>query len=309
MAAERPDPLAALISLLRPQTVASKLISGAGRWSIQYQRQEHASFCLVLAGACFFAADGLGVIELQKGDFVFLPETPGFTLARDLRFEPTPTVPTSAHEVRHGSASGRVSMRMLGGYFRFDRANAPLVIKLLPPVVHIQRDAIGGARVRRIVELIVEEANTHRPGREPILDRLVEVLIIESLRFRVAGAQEHGLIAGLSDAALARALRAVHADVARRWTVAELARTAGMSRAVFAERFAQTVGMPPMQYVLEWRVAMAKHLLLRERLGIAEVAEKVGYESSTGFSTAFSRLTGCSPRDFALSERGKADRP
>jgi len=301
VAAEWPGPLAALISLLRPQTVASKLVIGAGQWSVRYQRQPHASFCLVLSGACFLAADGVGVLELKPGDFIFLPETPGFTLARDLRFKPKQTVPTSAPEARHGSASGRVSMRMLGGYFRLDHANAPLVIKLLPPVVHIRRDETGAARVRRIVELIVEEA---------ILDRLVEVLIIESLRFRVtsAAAQEHGLIAGLSDPALARALRGVHADIARRWTVAELARTAGMSRAVFAERFAQTVGMPPMQYVLEWRIAMAKDLLRRAQLGIAEVAEKVGYESTSGFSTAFSRSTGRSPRDFASATADHPDR-
>jgi AraC-like DNA-binding protein len=109
------------------------------------------------------------------------------------------------------------------------------------------------------------------------------------------------LLAGLSDPALARPLREIHADVARRWTVAELARAACMSRAVFAERFARTVGMPPMQYLLEWRMAIAKDLLRHERPPLGEVAERVGYRSASAFSTAFTRLTGCPPGEFARS--------
>jgi AraC-like DNA-binding protein len=109
------------------------------------------------------------------------------------------------------------------------------------------------------------------------------------------------LLAGLSDPALARALHEIHADLARRWTVEQLARTAGMSRAVFAERFARKVGMPPMQYLLEWRMALAKDLLRGERPALTEVAEKTGYQSASAFSTAFTRLTGRSPSEFARS--------
>jgi AraC-like DNA-binding protein len=131
--------------------------------------------------------------------------------------------------------------------------------------------------------------DTHRLGRDLILERLVQVLLVEALRFRPASAarQEQGLLAGLSDPALARSLHGIHVDVARRWTVAELARTAGMSRAVFAERFARKVGMSPMQYLLEWRMAIAKDKLRRERPPLAEVAERVGYQSASAFSTAF----------------------
>ena len=90
-------------------------------------------------------------------------------------------------------------------------------------------------------------------------------------------------------------------DVARRWTVEQLARTAGMSRAVFAERFSRKIGMPPMRYLLEWRVALAKDMLRRERVSLADVAERVGYQSASAFSTAFTRLTGESPSRFARS--------
>ena len=297
------DSLAAIISLLRPRTVLSKIVSGAGKWSSRYARYEDPVFCLILEGSCTLAVDDVGVFELQAGDFVLLPETPGFTLASDRDMTPTPAAPVAAREVRHGAATGPATMRMLGGYFQFDRANAPFLVRLLPLAVHIRRDEAGATRVRRIVELIVEEAGGNYPGGDLILVRLVEVLLIEALRVRSISAakQEQGLLAGLFDPALARALRGIHADASRRWTVAELARTAYMSRAVFAERFAQKVGMPPMQYLLEWRMAIAKDMLRRDDAPLAEVAKGVGYQSASAFSTAFTRLTGCSPSVFARS--------
>lgn len=298
---ETSDPLAAIISLLRPQTILSKIVSGAGKWSIRKARYEDPAFCLILDGSCFLDPDGVGALALEEGDFVLLPEMPSFTLASDPGISPRLVPFSDSRESRYGTRSGPATMRMLGGYFRFDRANAPLLVKLLPSVVHIRRDEAGAARVRRIVELIGEEADAQRPGRDLILERLVEVLLVEALRFRSASAakEEQGLLAGLSDPALARSLREIHVDVARRWTVEALARAAGMSRAVFAERFARKVGMPPMQYLLEWRMAIAKDLLRRERPVLAEVAERVGYQSASAFSAAFTRLTGRSPSEFA----------
>jgi AraC-like DNA-binding protein len=296
------EPLATLIALLCPQTVLSKVVSGAGKWSVRFAPYEDPAFCIVLEGTCFLELDGVGVLELEQGDFILLPATPGFTLASDLAVTPKLTTPTPLdHETRHGTKSCPAEMRMLGGYFRFDRANGALLTRLLPKVIHVRREDKGSTRLRRIVELIGDEATSARPGRDQILERLVQVLLIEALRYRPAATtkQEQGLLAGLADAALARPLRGIHDDVARRWTVAELARSAGMSRAVFAERFARTVGMPPMQYLVEWRMAVAKDLLRRERVPLAEVAERVGYQSQSAFSTAFTRHAGVPPSEFA----------
>lgn len=105
---------------------------------------------------------------------------PSFTLASDPKLNPTPVDLDPSRETHYGSASEPVTMRMLGGYFRFDRANAPLLVKLLPPVVHVRREEPGATRLRQIVELIGEEANTDRPERVLILERLVEVLLVEA---------------------------------------------------------------------------------------------------------------------------------
>jgi AraC-like DNA-binding protein len=293
------DPLAIIISLLRPQTVFAKIINGAGKWSIRKPRYEDPAFCLLLDGSCFLDLDGVGSLELREGDFVLLPAMPSFTLASDLSIKPKLLDFDHADETQHGA--GPVTMRMLGGYFRFDRANAQLLVRLLPSVVHVRREEPGAARLHRIVELIDEEVHAEGAGRDLILERLVEVLLVEALRFRSVSAarEEQGLLAGLADPALARTLREIHVDVARHWTVEQLARAAGMSRAVFAERFTRKIGMPPMQYLLEWRVALAKDILRRERPSLAELAERVGYQSASAFSAAFTRLTGRSPSEFA----------
>ena len=303
---ESSDPLAAVISLLRPQTVLSKGITGAGRWSVRYPAHEYPGFCLMLEGTCFLDLDGVGVVKLEAGDFILIPALPGFTMASDLsvkaKLMPQTTPPGP---LRHGHQEGPPTMRQLGGYFRFDRANADLAVRFLPSVIHIRCDDPGATRLHRIVELISEETSARRPGRELVLERLVEVVLLEALRFRPAAAasQERGLLAGLADPALARALRRLHDDVARRWTVADLARTAGMSRAAFAERFTRTVGMPPMEYLLEWRIAIAKDVLRRDRTPLTQVAEMIGYQSASAFSTAFTRHAGCSPSGFARSLR------
>ncbi|WP_273736381.1 AraC family transcriptional regulator [Mycolicibacterium septicum] len=300
------DPLETVIPLLRPQVVLSKVVSGAGDWSIRKPRYADPSFCLMLAGNCWLSPDGIDPVELFAGDFLLLPETPSFVMASDPALAPTDVELHPTADSHYGPADGPEPMRMLGGYFRFDRANARLLVKLLPPTILIRHDESGSARLNRIVELITDEAIAQRPCREPILERLVEVLLIEACRFRTERptAGENGLIAGLSDPQLAGALREIHDGVAEHWTVEKLARTANMSRAVFAERFANTIGMPPMQYVLEWRVALAKDMLQSERLSIGEIAARTGYQSASAFTTAFTRVTGRSPREYA---RGSGD--
>ncbi|MDT5340244.1 MAG: hypothetical protein QOD90_5749, partial [Mycobacterium sp.] len=137
------------------------------------------------------------------------------------------------------------------------------------------------------------------------LKRLVEVLLIEATRLPAApdlGSGGRGLIAGLADPVLAPALREMHADVARGWTVEHLAGVASVSRAVFAQRFSRTVGLTPMQYLLEWRVALAKDLLRTERPAVTQLAQRVGYQSATAFTTAFTRVAGCSPSEYARSD-------
>ncbi|MBV5246126.1 AraC family transcriptional regulator [Mycolicibacterium sp. PAM1] len=291
-----------LMSLLRPEAVLSKVITGAGSWGVRKPRYGDPAFCLMLEGSCVLDADGLDSIALSQGDFLLLPETPEFTLSAGREATPSFSALDHSPHTRHGDASAPVTMRMLGGYFRFDPANAALLVALLPPVIHVRGGDPDAPRLTRLVELIAEEADADGACRDAILQRLVEVLLIEAARVQSApdlAGPHRGLITGLADPVLAPALRALHADIAHGWTVEGLARTASVSRAVFAQKFTRAMGLTPMQYLLEWRVAVAKDLMRSERLSIAQLAQRVGYQSATAFTTAFTRVAGAPPTEFA----------
>jgi AraC-like DNA-binding protein len=293
------DPLSEVIALLEPRAVFSKRISGAGRWGIRYSAFGQPSFCAVLDGSCRLAVDGHRPLTLAAGDFVLLPATPGFTMSG---FEPSraerldPQAASRAFgEVRHGRRGGRPDVRLLGGWFEFASPDAALLVSLLPAVVHVR----GVERLPVLVRLVGDEAGERRPGRERMLSRLVEVLLIESLRAAPGDDAPPGLLRGLADAQLAPALRQMHAQFGRAWTVTQLAKTAALSRSAFFDRFLRTVGVPPMEYLQAWRIAVAKGLLRKPGASLSEVAEQVGYGSASTFSTAFSRRAGMPPRRFA----------
>lgn len=293
------DPLSEVITLLRPRTVFAKGISGAGPWAVRYAEFGQPSFCIVIEGRCRLAVDGAAPVTLEAGDFVLLPATPGFTMsslepATPVRFDPKLT-PTPTGEVRHGRRDGRPDVRLLGGGFLFDSPDAGLLVSLLPTLLHVR----GVDRLTTLVHFLGEESREERPGRDLVLSRLVEVMLIETLRAAPGERAPPGLLRGLSDARLAVAIRQMHGDPARAWTVAELARKAALSRSAFFDRFTRAVGLAPMEYLLAWRMALAKDLLRRGQAAVAEVAERVGYSSASTFSTAFSRHVGQPPGRFA----------
>jgi len=295
------DPLSEVITLIRPQTVVSRIISGAGCWSVRYSDFGQPSFCTVLEGRCRLAVDGQAALTLEEGDFVLLPATPGFTLSGVETAEPEDRDPKAeiglTDEIRHGRADGPADMRMLGGYFIFGSPDESLLTSLLPTVVHVS----GADRLGVLVRLVGEESSAMKPGRDLLLRRLVEILLIEALRSTPSKNAPPGLLRGLADERLVQAIRQMHADPATPWTVAQLASKASLSRSAFFERFTRVVGQPPMEYLLAWRMALAKEMLCRQNLSISQVAERVGYGSASTFSTAFSRHMGQPPRRYSQS--------
>lgn len=296
------DPLSEVITLLRPRTVFSKGISGAGRWGVRYSAFGQPSFSAVLEGRCLLAVDGEDVVTLEAGDFVLLPATPGFTMSGFEPVTPKPMDPkvssVQTGDVRHGTPNGAPDVRLLGGYFVFDSPDATLLVSLLPALVHVR----GAGRLSQLVRLVSEESKEQRSGRDLVLTRLIEVLLVEALRSAAGERAPPGLLRGLADPKLALAIRHMHRDPARALTVAELAKKAALSRSAFFERFTRAVGLPPMEYLLAWRMAVAKQLLRRKDVGLAEIAERLGYGSASAFSTAFSRSVGQAPGRYARQQ-------
>lgn len=293
------DPLSQVIELLRPRTVFSKGISGAGPWAVRYSEFGQPGFCAIFEGRCRLAVDGEEPVELEQGDFVLLPATPAFTMssiepAAPKRIDPKVT-PAPIDDVRHGRADGPPDVRLLGGYFVFGSPDAALLVSLLPSMIHVR----GIQRLSLLVSLVGEEASTANVGRDLVLSRLVELLLIEALRTSQGNSASPGLLRGLADSRVAEALRLMHGDTERSWTVADLATESGMSRSAFFDRFSRTVGLPPMEYLLAWRMAVAKDLLRSGGIALEEVARRVGYGSGSTFSTAFSRYVGQPPGRYA----------
>ncbi|MBN8233459.1 AraC family transcriptional regulator [Corallococcus macrosporus] len=297
------DPLAEVVTLLQPGAPFSKLVSAAGRWRVRRAEAGRPFYCAVLMGRMRLAIDGREPVILEKGDFVLVPAAFDFTTTS---VEPpkgkqeTPRLVLPDGEIRNGEHHGPPDVRLMVGYCVFASPDASLLVSLLPQFVLVR----GEPRLASLVELLREESRERRPARDVILARLMEVLLIEALRSTAGTAASPGLLRGLADERLAVAIRRMHEHPTRAWTVAQLAKEAALSRSTFFERFSRAVGVAPMEYLLGWRMALAKDLLRRKKeVTVAEVAEQVGYGSASTFSVAFTRHVGLPPTHYA---RGQA---
>lgn len=293
------DPLSDVIALLRPNTAISKPISGRGAWAVRYAAHDAPGFTIILKGECWIAFEGEEPLKLETGAFLLLPSTPAFTLSNDPGMAGTPTDPMDV-PVRHGEQEGEADFESLGGTFRIEAANAPLLLALLPRMIHVPPSEGRSARLGRLIDIIAEECHGAAPGKDMMLQRMLEVLLIEALRSQeTMGEGRAGLLHGMRDPALARVLAAMHADVRADWTVASLAHIAGQSRSAFAARFGAILGCGPIEYLARWRMALAKDALLRGAKTLDRIADDIGYESASAFSTAFRKRLGCPPGQFA----------
>jgi hypothetical protein len=147
------DPLADVVTLLRPRAVFSKGIEGAGRWAVRYAAFGEPSFCAVFEGRCRLAVDGEDARMLVAGDFVLLPATPAFTLSSPepgmARHIDPRAAPAPEQDVRHGRRDGPPDVRLLGGYFAFASPDAALLVSLLPALVHLGGVERGWSARRR----------------------------------------------------------------------------------------------------------------------------------------------------------------
>lgn len=293
------DPLAEVVTLLQPGAPFSKVVGGAGSWRVRRSEAGQPFYCVILDGACRLAVDGREPMVLQQGDFVLIPSAYGFATSSlgTPMAEGTETAPVALAngEFRLGVQSGPPDVLLLVGHCVFGSPDAALLVSLLPQLVHVR----GEKRLATLVQLVGEESRGQRPARDVILARLLEVLLIEALRSTAGTAASPGLLRGLADERLAVAIRRMHENPTRPWRVKQLAKEAALSRSAFFERFKRAVGLAPMEYLLAWRMALAKNLLWREEGGVADVAQRVGYSSASAFSVAFTRYVGLPPTQYA----------
>ncbi|URX63182.1 AraC family transcriptional regulator [Luteibacter anthropi] len=294
------DPLAEVVALLQPRAGITKRVCGAGRWRVRRTEVGQPFYAVILEGTSWLFREGKEPTVLREGDFVLIPAAQDFTMTS---FDPptaeeaeVPPLVLAPGEIWLGTPGVPPDVRSLIGHCSFESADASLLVSLMPEVVLVR----DGGRLAALVGLVRDEFRAERPARDVVLTRLLEVLLIEVLRSTMDVTASPGLLRGLADVRLAAAIRRMHERPTQAWTVAQLAKEAALSRSTFFERFNRAVGMAPMEYLLAWRMALAKHMLGGKEASVSEVAQRVGYGSASTFSVAFTRYVGVAPSRYAV---------
>jgi AraC-like DNA-binding protein len=298
------DPLSQIISLLKPQAIFWRVVEAHDAWTIAFRPTNIVVFGQVIEGACHVEREDGIRFDLEAGDFMLMTAPPNWTIAAfgggiAVDFGAVLEDPGLLLSPTHSSQI----TRFMAGNFAFSAANRDLISTLMLPIIHVRSNEIAAARLGELLATFGDEAIADRPGRSLMLDRFLELILIEALRYRPAdlGEGRSSLLAGLADPKIGNAIRIMHADTKRPWTLAALAREVGMSRSAFASRFNETVGVPPIEYLANWRMTLAKSALASSEVPMIDIAEMAGYQSVSAFSTAFKRETGQSPTLYVRS--------
>ena len=310
---EARDPLRDVLALARPQTVAPVPLRATSPWGMRFSPFPHVKLGVIVEGECWLCVDGLEPLFLSAGDFYLLGNPPPYGLGSSIEAararDPQCSLGTARSSKGAGSVTGSTTYTCSVD-FEFYGSDASTLFSALPAAMLVRADAPDGRALWNIATLLVQEIETHKAGRSLILENLAQMLLVYMLRSRACTADEPlGWLASVADDGIGAALRALHAEPRHRWTLDELARTAMMSRSTFATAFRRRVGRPPLDYLIEWRMQLAR-AELRSSDSLTTIAGAIGYQSESAFSTAFRRVVGMSPREFRASQQNypKGDR-
>jgi AraC-like DNA-binding protein len=305
------DPLSDVLRAVRLDGAYFYPVEATGRWCVEAApaRQlvprimpdtEHLiSYHLISEGGCWGGLLGEELIALETGDVVLFPHGDAHVMSSSpARLHGVPLHREAAARypntfVLGDGTAGNTSL--LCGFLGCDLRPFNPLLTALPRQVHIR--GMSGSWSGSSTRMLLEEVQHGRAGAEGILTRLAELMFIEVVRryLEELPNSQTGWLAGLRDEVVGRALTLLHQRPAHPWTLIELAQEVAASRSRLAERFAELVGQPPMQYLAQWRMQLAASQLVQGRKKLAAIASDVGYDSEAAFSRAFKRATGQSP--------------
>ncbi|HVN90180.1 MAG TPA: AraC family transcriptional regulator [Candidatus Binataceae bacterium] len=265
----------------------------------------------ILEGELHFRVEceGAETFSLGPGEVILLPRNDVHLMGSDLNVRPVlasdllqPPKGGGLFSIRHGGNGVRT--QMICGFLGCDTAESSPLISTLPSALKLELQRGATAEwVHSTFQYAAEEVATGRPGSETVLAKLSELLFVEAVRRYAETLPEGqtGWLAGLRDTHVARALALIHRDITRAWTVDDLGREVGLSRSALADRFTRLIGMPPIQYLANWRMQIASDKLRNTSASLAQIAEMVGYESEAAFSRAFKKAAGTAPATWRRS--------
>ena len=291
------------------------------------------SYHVMLEGSCWALVEGEPPMQLSAGDVIVFPHgdthvltsTPGMRkkptmsmyrrpteghLPFTISMGPTPQAAAANSAATANASAGRsaaeaaaqpatgTQARFVCGFLGCDARPFNPLLTALPRVIRVSDDA--GGTLSSYVRFALAESKVPRIGGESVLGRLSELMFLHVVRRYLESLppEQTDWLSGLRDQPIGRALAALHRNPARAWTLQALAREAGISRSVLAERFMQFVGHPPIEYLTSWRMQLAANQLRSSTESIAEIANRVGYESEAAFSRAFKKAVGAPPSEW-----------
>ncbi len=284
---------------------------------VYFQRDFCAPWAMEISGTGFaqfhVVTRGSGILELAgrqiglgPGDVLLFPRGAAHTLA-----DAPQRRAVAGAEVMSSFAGddplfsdGPFATRLICGHFEFHNNLAHPLIGQLPDLVHVRAlDMMPQQGPLSILPILMRELSDANPGNVSVVERLAEVLLVQTLRAYYADhPHESAFYAALNDARLARAVSLIHRDPAKPLTLDLLAREAGMSRSLFAQEFKARTGIAPIEYLARWRMLNAADIIRTEGLSLSEVAARSGYESDISLSRAFKRALGVTPSEYRRQE-------
>ncbi len=265
--------------------------SYCGAWALDSTGVTRATFHLIGRGQAWLHREGeREPIIVRGGDLVMFPHAAWHQLSGTPQRQPGMQL--------NATGDGPFTT-VLCSMVEFEAGGLNPVMQALPAAIVVRSEDQGtSAELHALARLMLAEYEAGAAGRQGVLDRLAEVMFVLVLRHHMRQARElGGFLAALKDERIARALAALHRAPGEDWRVETLARAAHMSRTVFAERFAGLLGQTPMQYLATWRMHLAEQMLRERRASVAQIAEKLGYQTEVAFRRAFRRVRGVGPGD------------
>jgi len=296
------DPLSQVLTVLDARCVLSGGLAARGDWVRRFPQPNALKIMAVAKGSCWLVMAHLPApLELQAGDVILVNGKHPMRLASDPALPVPETVWGDVQSVadiaprRHDG-----DVLIIGGHVAIDPVGQNLLLDVLPALVHVASDTPQAPTLDWLLDQLVRENHASQAGAEAATASLAQLLFVQSLRAVLSTQADEvsGWLRALGDQRLAPALQMIHAEPARNWTVAELARGAGMSRTSFAVHFREVAGTAPLAYVLGWRMRLAEYRLRSASISVSELALEVGYSSESAFSNAFKRVVGRSPRAY-----------
>jgi AraC-like DNA-binding protein len=305
------DPLSDVLSLLKPRSCMSGGFAVSDDMAVQFPRHQGIKCYAIVAGQCWLSVEGVAdPVLLTAGDCFLLPRGLPFRLATDLSLPPVDFHTLLAtHKSNDAAPSPESGERyIVGGYFLLAGSHADILLRSLPPIVHIRKES-DKAAMRWSLERMKEELRDPQPGGSLIAQQLAYMMLVQAIRLHLADQANApgghaGWLFALADKQMSVAITRMHEEPGHPWTLQSLAERVGMSRSVFALRFKETVGETPMDYLTRWRMLLAGDRLTTSDDSISIIAQSLGYESESAFGKAFKRIMGCSPRQYSRGGLG-----